>query len=57
MTKLTLTITHMVYRWGYRYEKNSNSVNMRSDLNSSEESKNTPTEHVKLIIVGMVTPY
>ena len=51
-----LTITHMMYRLMYRYGKNSNSLNMRYDLNRSEESKNTPTEYLRLIIVGMVIP-
>ena len=46
-----------MYRFMYRYEKNSNSVSIRYDLKRTEESKSTPTEYLKLIIVGMVTPY
>ena len=41
----------------YRYENNSNSLNIRYDLKRTQESKNTPTEYLKLIIVGMEIPY
>ena len=37
--------------------KNSDSVSIRYDLKRTEESKSTPTEYLKLIIMGMVTPY
>ena len=35
----------------------SNSLNIRYDLKRTEESKKSPTEYLKLIIVGMETPY
>ena len=54
---MPLSITHIMYRFMYRYEKNSNSVSIRYDLKRTEESKSTPTEYLKSIIVGMVTPY
>ena len=32
-----------MYRFMYRYEKNSNSVSIRYDLKRTEESESTPT--------------
>ena len=42
---------------GVALRKNSNTLNIRYDINLSDESQNTPTEYVKLIILGMMTPY
>ena len=45
----SITITHMMYRFMYPYVNSLKLLNMKYELNRSEESKNTPTEYLKLI--------
>ena len=49
-----LTITHMVYRLVYRYEKNSNTFNIKYFFKRIAEMKSSYTKYFKLNIVGMV---
>ena len=49
--------TDYTHSHGVALRKNSNSLNVRYDIIRSTASKNTPTEYLRLIIVGMVIPY